>query len=89
METCQAEYRPLIISHGKGVGLASLLLDAAGLSNRVDVLDIVQFLTANIFERSRFKSADASTTLKQLIQRYNSIVSECETDPSLQVRLPD
>lgn len=55
---------------------------------RVDVLDTTQFLTANVYERSLFKTADCKLTLTALLERYNEIVAKCETDPSLLIKLP-
>ncbi len=51
-----------------------------------DVLDIAQFLTANVYERSLFVYADCKLTLASLLGRYNEIVAECENDPTLRIR---
>jgi hypothetical protein len=80
--------KPLIVSIGEGVSGAAFLLKNSELTDRVDVLDAVQFLTANVFERSLFKAADCKITLGKLIARYNEIVVTCETDPTLVVRMP-
>ena len=52
------------------------------------VLDAGQFLTANVYERSFFKAAECKVTLGKLLERYNEIVASCETDPTLQIKLP-
>lgn len=83
----QAGLKPLIVTLDDGVAGAAFLLKGTALASRVDVLDAGQFLTANIYERSFFKAADCRVTLANLLQRYNEIVAECETDPALQVRL--
>jgi len=62
-------------------------LKSANLYERVDVLDATQFLTANIYERSLFKSAEYKVTLASLLERYNAIITICENDPSLLIRL--
>jgi hypothetical protein len=79
--------KPLIITLAEAVRPAEFTLKAFELVDRVDVLDVAQFLTANVYERSFFKAADCKMTLTVLLQRYNVIVSECETDPSLLVRV--
>jgi len=67
---------------------AEFILGTFGINDRVDVLDAAQFLTANIYERSLFNAADCRVTLTALLDRYNAIVAECETDPSLSVKMP-
>jgi len=81
--------KPVVITNEDGVSGAAYLLRNAKLLDRVDVLDIGQFLTANIYERSLFKSENCRVTLSGLLQRYNEIVGGCETDPSLRINLGD
>lgn len=83
----QAGLKPLIVTIGNGVSGAAFLLTNAHLVDRVDVLDAGQFLTANIYEHSLFKTTDCKVTLSKLLQRYNEIVRGCETDPTLIVRI--
>ena len=83
----QGGLKPLIITTGDGVVGAAFLLKNSKLHDRVDVLDVAQFLTANVYERSLFKAADCKFTLAGLLERYNTIVGSCETDPSLRIRL--
>jgi hypothetical protein len=85
----QSGLKPVIITKGEGVAGAAFLLKNANLSDRIDVLDASQFLTANVYERSFFRAAECKTTLANLLDRYNSIVRACETDPSLLVRISD
>jgi hypothetical protein len=79
--------KPLIITTTAGVSVASFLVDNSELKERVDVLDCSQFLTANLYERSLFQVADCKITLTKLLERYNELVDECETDPVLRVDL--
>jgi len=83
----QSGLRPVIITIDDGVSGAAFLLKNSDLAERVDVLDVGQFLTANIYERSLFKAADCKMTLSNLLERYNEIVGSCETDPSLRIKL--
>jgi hypothetical protein len=86
-ENIKAGLKPLIITLGEAVRAADLILKTFNLSDRVDVLDAAQFLTANVYERSLFKAAQCKVTLAALLNRYNAIVEECETDPSLRIKL--
>jgi len=86
-ENLQAGLRPVIMTLGDGVMMAAILLKNSPLADRIDVLDVCQFLAANVYERSLFKVADCKVTLSKLLERYNEIVASCETDPSLQIKL--
>ena len=86
-DNIKAGLKPLIITLGEAVRPADFILKTFELNDRVDVLDAAQFLTANVYERSLFKAAECKVTLAALLARYNAIVDECETDPSLRVKL--
>jgi hypothetical protein len=86
-ENLQAGFKPLIITLGDGVKGAAFLLKSPNLADRVDVLDIGQFLTANVYERSLFKTAACKVTFSTLLGRYNEIVAGCETDPALRIAI--
>ncbi len=86
-ENLKKNLKPVILTLGEGVGGVNFMLKNCQLADRVDVLDIVQFLAANVYERSLFRAADCNITLSQLLQRYNEIVEKHETDPSLKIKL--
>lgn len=79
--------KPLIITLNEGVSGALYLLKDTEWADRVDVLDAGQFLTANIYERSLFQTAECQFTMRAIIERYNHIVSICEVDPVLRIRI--
>ncbi len=79
--------KPVIITMPERLELAEGLLVNAGLERRVDVLDVLQFLTANIYEHSLFKVSASKEVLSKLLSRYNELVMEHETDPALRVDL--
>ena len=83
----EAGLKPLIITTGDGVIVALAELQSTEWADRIDVLEVGQFLTANIYERSLFRVSDCKVTLKNIIERYNQIVEQCETDPVLRIRL--
>jgi len=82
-----AGLKPLIVTCGEGVSGAAFLLKNADLAERVDVLDTTQFLTANVYERSLFQASECKLTLTKLLERYNEIVTSCETDPAMRIAL--
>lgn len=79
--------RPVIVTLQSKVAGTQVLLDQSPWSGRVDVLDAGQFLMANVYERSFFKASSCKPTLAGILERYNQIVAECETDPVLQIRM--
>jgi hypothetical protein len=91
LQKCETNIRsglkPVIITVDDGVDGAAFLLKKSPISDRVDVLDAAQFLTANVYERSLFQAATCKLTLTKLLEGYNAIVEKCETDPSLKIRL--
>ena len=79
--------RPLIITTRDGVGGAEALARAAGVADRLELLDAAQFIAGNILERSSFQGSERGVSVQELVKRYNDIVEECETDPSLKIDL--
>lgn len=89
IEKCKANLRagchPVIITIFERVHTALNLAEDAGLAGRVDVWDIQQFLSANVYERSSFDETKRNATLSEIILRYNDVILETETDPSLRI----
>lgn len=83
----EAGAKPIILTLADGVPVALGLAKNADLSGRIDIMDAEQFLAANLHELALFKTAERRTTLLRLIETYNRIVSEHETDPSLRIEL--
>jgi hypothetical protein len=77
--------RPLIITTEDGVGGAKALAKQAAVDDRLDVIEIEQFIATNVYEWSIFERDARSTAIGDIIDRYNLIVEKCETDPSLRI----
>jgi hypothetical protein len=67
------------------VGGAGALAKNAGVSDRVDILEVEQFVVTNIYKWSTFQQTKLMLLFRQLIEAYNRIIDECETDPSLRI----
>ena len=78
-------FRPVIITIFERVQTALNQIEDAGLSGRIEVWDIQQFLSSNIHEHSLFDEGKQNATLGTIIENYNQIVHEKETDPSLRI----
>lgn len=89
MEKCRnnikADKRPVIITIYERVQTALNLAADYGLEGRVEVWDIQQFLSANVYEHSFFDEKRRNDTLARIVTNYNAIIDEKETDPSLRI----
>lgn len=59
----------------------AFLLKTANLMDRMDVLNIGQFLTANVYVRSLFKAVASTVTFPKLLRRYNKIAGQVKLIP--------
>lgn len=86
---CQANLstglRPLIITTDDGVGGAKALSKQAGVDDRLDVIEIEQFIATNVYEWSAFDRDARPVAVRDIIDRYNRIIADCESDPSLRI----
>ncbi len=89
IEKCKANLRSgchsVIITIFDRVHTALNLAEDAGLSGRVEVWDIQQFLSANVYEHSLFDESKRNYMLSDIVGKYNNIILEAETDPSLRI----
>ena len=77
--------RPLIVTGKKGLAVAEGLASNSSLADRIDVFEIEQFMAANLYELGAFVADGWRTAIDSLVKRYNEIVEEVETDPSLKI----
>lgn len=91
IQKCQANLdaglKPLIITGKRGLPVAEGLAGNAELGERVDVLEIEQCLAANLYELGGFAAGGWRAALEGLVERYNQIVEDVETDPGLKIEL--
>jgi Domain of unknown function (DUF4928) len=79
--------RPLIVTTKKGIALAEGNAENAGLTNRLDIFEVEQFIALNLYEFAKFEEKGRVVAVTNLVKRYNEIVDEFETDPSLQIEV--
>lgn len=80
-------FRPLIITTAPGARHAEELADEVGNRKAIEVLDITQFLIANMLELTGFDGTQRRHSFEDLVTHYNQIVEACETDPSLRIKI--
>lgn len=80
-------FRPLLVTLQHGVTVAEGLADNFGLGDRIDIFEIEQFVALNLYELGKFGADGRRIAITELVERYNEIVEEFETDPSLRIEL--
>lgn len=79
--------RPLILTSQDGIGGVNALSKLSDMDDKVEVMEIVQFLVANLYARNSFREADRMGQLHDLVNAYNLIVEQTETNPGLKIVL--
>ena len=91
MEKCRANIRaglrPVVITLRERVGTARGLAEDGGIADRIEVWDIQQFLSTNVYEHGLFDAEARRSTMAAIVMEYNGIIAEHETDPSLMIEL--
>ena len=80
-------YRPILVTLQRGLTVAEGLANNVGLADRIDLFEIEQFVALNLYELAKFAAEGRRTAVTDLVARYNEIVEEVETDPSLKIEL--
>ncbi len=86
-DNIQAGHQPIVVVPGGRVQAAEQLSETAGIRARLEIYSAEQFISGNLYERGKFRSADVRTQIKELVNKYNEIVSAVESDPSLQIEV--
>jgi hypothetical protein len=77
--------RPIIVTMQRGLSVAEGLATNQNVADRIDVFEIEQFVALNLYELGKFAATGRATAVTDLVDRYNQIVDEIETDPSLRI----
>ncbi len=80
-------HRPILVTRQRGLTVAEALAENVGLGHRIDIFEIEQFIALNLYEMGKFVMAGRRAVLKDFVTRYNEIIDEVETDPSLKSNL--
>lgn len=78
-------YKPVLVTTRNRIAVAEGLADDKGLAERVDIFEIEQFVALNLYEIAQFAEAARRVAVDKLMSRYNEIVEDVETDPSLRI----
>lgn len=78
-------FRPIIVTTARGLTAAEVLAENAGLGERIDVFEVEQFVALNLYELGKFAADGRRVAVEDLVTRYNEVIEEVETDPSLKI----
>jgi len=80
-------YRPMLVTLQHRLTVAEGLATNVGLGDRIDMFEIEQFVALNLYELGKFGADGRKTAVTDMVDRYNEVVEEFETDPSLKIEL--
>lgn len=86
-ENVAAGRKPIIVTGRKGVLVAEGLAENAGLGDQIDIIEFEQFIATNVHELGNFTQSQRRAKIAEIVERYNSIIDDVETDPSLKIEL--
>lgn len=81
----QSGKRPIILTISKMIEAAEWAAESIGIDERVEIMDTLQFLTANLYKMSLLKAAQRKITIEKLAEKYNEIIFKHESDASLRI----
>lgn len=87
LENINDGHRPIIVTMARGLTTAEGLAENAGLGERIDVFEIEQFIALNLYELGKFAAEGRRSAVGDVVARYNEIIEEFETDPSLKIEI--
>lgn len=87
IENLKTGIRPIVVTAPGRLAAIDGLLDTANIADRVDVLDIEQFLAANLHEHALFQRKSQRPKVGALIDRYNELIDEFENEPALRIEI--
>lgn len=84
-ENLESGLRPMLFSTDKGVQVAEGLAEQAGILDRIDIFEARQFLAGNFYELGKFVGKERELTARKIIEKYNELIRQFETDQSLRI----
>jgi hypothetical protein len=80
-------FRPIVVTLQRGLLVAAELARNVDLADRIDIFEIEQFVALNLYQLAKFGADGRKSAVIDLVSRYNAIVEQVETDPSLKIEL--
>jgi hypothetical protein len=77
--------RAIIVTGQRGLTVAEALADNASLGDRMDAFEVEQLIALNLYEIGKFAQEGRRVAVSDFVTRYNEIIEDVETDPSLKI----
>jgi hypothetical protein len=78
-------FRPILVTGQRGFLVAEGLASNAKLADRIDIFEVEQFIALNLYEIGKFGAEGRRVAVADFVSRYNEIIDDFETDPSLKI----
>ena len=83
----KSDRQPLILTTAEMLSTAESYAASVGLGDRVEVMDAIQFIAANLYKRCLLGVEKHETALERLVHRYNKILAADEADTCLCIEI--
>jgi hypothetical protein len=87
LENLNSGLRPVIMTREKGLQAAEGIAEQLNVADRIDVFDAEQFLAGNFYELGKFEKIKREFDARRIIEKYNALIEQYETDPSLKAEI--
>lgn len=78
---------PIVVTIYERLAAARQIAEMVGIADRVEILDVEQFLATNLLELGGFAGSQRRTKLEELLAKYNDIIESTGEDLSLKINL--
>ena len=77
--------RPIIVTPASCQNTAKALAVDSSIAERIEIVAAEHLVTLLLHQLSGFDLRKCRSVLKELVRRYNNIVTNCETEPGLNI----
>jgi len=78
---------PIVVTTYERIEAARQSADMIGIADRVEILDVEQFVATNLLELGRFATTERRVKFAELVENYNRIIETTGEDLSFKINL--
>ena len=87
IENLRDGYKPILVTTRNGFAVAEGLAQNTGIADKIYIFEIEQFVALNLYKLGKFAANGCRLAVEELVNRYNEIVEDVETDPSIKIKI--